>query len=68
MKSWVTSPHGLTVFSEDGDLVAEFSFIEAMKIAEHINEIVKDKALNMIFETNHFTSEQLEDLRSKGII
>jgi hypothetical protein len=70
MKSWVTSPHGLTVFSEEGDLVAEFELTEAMKIANAIDDAVYEVAEANLSEphTKHMNGDIPLMLRLKGII
>jgi hypothetical protein len=68
MKSWVTSQHGLTVFSDEGDLVAEFDLTEAMKIANAIYDAVYEVAEANLSEPHIKRTEQFEVLRLKGMI
>jgi hypothetical protein len=70
MKNWISSPSGLTIFSEEGDLVAEFDLTEAMKIANAIYDAVYEVAEANLSEphTKHMNGDIPLMLRLKGII
>ena len=70
MKSWISSPSGLTIFSQEGDLVAEFDLTEAMKIANAIYDSVYEVAEANLSEphTNRTNADIPLMLRLKGII
>lgn len=68
MQNWISSPSGLTIFSEEGNLVAEFDLTEAMKIANAIYDAVYEVAEANLSNLHVKRAEQFEMLRLKGMI